>query len=236
MNAPASSVMSPNSAVRVIVVEDNTILLEELVFHLGSAGFCVRGASDGIQMDALLEKENAEIVVLDVNLPFESGHKIAQRLRSTGTLGVIMLTGRSQLDDKLQGLANGADVYLTKPAHMSELIAYINGLWRRIKPLAAEAPWQLNTNTRQLISPNAKKLSLAPQEVKILQLLHGIPSKIVSRKQIIETLDIEYHSEPDARINMMISRLRHKLFYFDSSLIIQTWRNEGYSYTGPELN
>lgn len=223
------------SPVRVIVVEDNADLLEDTVFQLDNAGFLVRGAADGPQMDALLINEVSDIVVLDVNLPFESGFEIARRLRSEGLYGIIMLTARSELDDKLQGLENGADVYLVKPIDRRELIACINSLSRRLQPVAQIPLWQFDTQLRLLISPAGLKLSLTPQDVKILRLLHDKPAEIFSREQIIKTLDIEFISQPDGRINMMVSRLRQKLTEFDPTLRIQTWRNTGYAYIGPKL-
>jgi len=236
MNATLSPMLVPRSKPHVIVVEDNVDLLDDLVFQLDEAGFFVRGATDGIKMDSMLKMKEANIVVLDVNLPFENGFQIAQRLRSNVMLGIIMLTARSELDDKLRGFENGADVYLIKPIDRRELIGCINSLWRRLKPLAHEACWQLDSRMRILTAPNGKKLSLTSQDIKIIQLLHVRPSEIFSRKQIVQALGIEYLSAPDARINMMISRLRQKLLDFDASLAIQTWRNEGYSYVGPEFN
>lgn len=223
------------SPVRVIVVEDNADLLEDTVFQLDNAGFLVRGAADGPQMDALLVNEVSDIIVLDVNLPFESGFEIARRLRSEGSYGIIMLTARSELDDKLQGLENGADVYLIKPVDRRELIACINSLIRRLQPVAEIPFWQFDTQLRLLISPAGFKLRLTPQDVRILRLLHDNPAKVFSRKNIIQSLDIEFMSEPDGRINMMISRLRQKLTGFDPLLQIQTWRNSGYAYIGPKL-
>jgi len=235
MSIPFSSIPVAFSPVQVIVVEDNADLLEDMVFQLDNAGFKVRGAADGNQMDALLENEASDIVVLDVNLPFESGFEIARRLRSKGLFGIIMLTARSELDDKLKGLENGADVYLVKPIDRRELIACINSLCRRLRPVAQVPLWQFDTQLRLLISPDGLKLRLTPQDVKIMRLLHGNLARVFSRQEIIESLNIEFMSDPDGRINMMMSRLRQKLTEFDPLLIIQTWRNSGYAYIGPKL-
>lgn len=235
MSIPFSSMPVAISPVQVIVVEDNADLLEDMVFQLDHAGFLVRGAADGNEMDALLENEASDIVVLDVNLPFESGFEIAQRLHSKGLVGIIMLTARSQLEDKLRGLENGADVYLVKPIDRRELIACINSLCRRFRPVVEIPLWQFHTQLRLLTSPDGFKLRLTPQDVKILRLLHDNPAKIFSRKHIIQSLEIEFMNEPDGRINMMMSRLRQKLTEFDPLLQIQTWRNLGYAYIGPRL-
>jgi len=235
MSATFSSVSALSSTVRVIVVEDNVGLIDEMVFFLNSAGFRVRGASDGRQLDALLDEEAADIVLLDVNLPFESGHQIARRLASRAEVGIIMLTGESQLGDKLQGLESGADLYLVKPIDPLELVACINSLWRRIQPVAQDISWQLDAETRRLIAPTGSALCLTPQDIKLLQLLQSSPGEVFNRQQMIQALDIEFIHEPDARINMMVSRLRQKLCKFDPTLGIQTWRNFGYSYIGPKI-
>lgn len=221
---------------RVVIVEDHADLLDDLVFQLDGAGLCVRGAKDSSHMDALLDIEGADILVLDVNLPFENGFQIARRVRSEGLVGIIMLTARNELDDKLLGLENGADVYLVKPIDRRELIACINSLWRRIQPVTQEACWQLDAARRLLAAPDGKELTLTPQDVKILQSLHIRHSEILSREQIVQALGIDYLATPSVRINMMMSRLRKKLVNFDVALAIQTWRNEGYSYTGPKLH
>jgi len=231
---PFGPVSSP--VARIIVVEDNIGLLEDVVFQLNNAGFFVRGVADGSQMDALLKTELFDIVVLDVNLPLESGFQIARRLRSVSSFGIIMLSARSELDDKLQGHENGADVYLVKPIDRLELIACINSLWRRIMPAAEKYCWRLETRSRLLTSPENDQLYLTPQDIRIFQLLLGGTPDIFSRNRIIEALGIEYTHTPDARINMMMSRLRQKLVNFNPSLIIRTWRNSGYSYSGPRIS
>ena len=146
-----------------------------------------------------------------------------------------MLTGQSQLDDKLQGLESGADIYLVKPIDMRELIGCINALWRRIQPEAQDLHWHLDMKSRWLTAPDKKALGLTQQEVVIFQLLQSSPDEIVSRQQITRVLNIEHVDVPDYRINMLMSRLRQKFSNFDALLVIQTWRNLGYSYIGPEV-
>lgn len=99
----------PPDACRVIVVEDHPGLLEDLVYQLEHAGFEVRGAADGRALDALMAQQGCDILVLDINLPFESGFDIARRLYDRSQRGIIMLTARADLDDKLQGLDYGAN-------------------------------------------------------------------------------------------------------------------------------
>ncbi len=229
---PNYPISGPSSA-RIIVVEDNPGLLEDLVFQLRHAGFAVRGAADGRQLDALLNQEDCDILLLDVNLPFESGFDIARRMRNSGRRGVIMLTARQGLEDKLQGLADGADIYLVKPIDRRELIGCINSLYRRILPEAPHSGWRLNLESRLLTAPDGRELELTPQEARTLNLLLTQPGEIFHRTEVLKSLGIDFAGVPDSRINMVMSRLRLKLANFDPELRIKTWRNAGYNFVGP---
>ena len=123
--------------VRVMVVEDNPYLLEELLFQLSSTGFSVRGARDGVTMDAMLQDAPCDVLVLDLNLPGEHGYSIARRMCDPARLGIIMLTARDAIEDKLQGFDEGADNYFVKPLDHRELVACILALYRRLHPSGA---------------------------------------------------------------------------------------------------
>ena len=235
MSPQLARVSSAISAARIIVVEDNPGLLEDLIFQLTHAGFMVRGASDGRQLDALLLQGDCDILVLDLNLPHESGFQIAKRLQGRSSCGIIMLTARGELDDKLQGLDSGADIYLVKPIDRRELIGSINSLYRRITPDTSATDWQLDLGLRVLKAPDGRKLDLTPQDARTLFLLLTRPGQIFNRAEVVEALGIDFLSAPDGRINMVMSRLRQKLANFEPELRIQTWRNAGYSFVGPPI-
>ncbi len=236
MSNPAPAPAPAPAAARVIVVEDNPGLLDDLLFQLTHAGFAVRGAGSGPALDALLAQQACDILVLDINLPGENGFAIARRLYDRSQRGIIMLTARSDLDDKLQGLDEGADLYLVKPIDRRELVACIRSLYRRLVPDVSAPLWQLDQQRRLLLAPDGRTLSLTQQDVLVLALLAARPGQICNRSEVVAALGIEYLSSPDSRINMMLSRLRLKLASFDTALHIQTWRNVGYSFVGPSLN
>ena len=232
-NLPAA--IAPAVA-RVIVVEDNPGLLDDLLFQLTHAGFTVRGAASGPALDALLAQQACDILVLDINLPGESGFAIARRLYDRSQRGIIMLTARSDLEDKLQGLDDGADLYLVKPIDRRELVGCIRSLYRRLVPDMSAPLWQLDQRRRLLHAPDGRTLGLTQQDVMMLVLLAARHGQICNRSEVVAALGIEYLSSPDSRINMMLSRLRLKLASFDGALHIQTWRNVGYSFAGPRLS
>jgi len=221
---------------RVIVVEDNEFLLEEMLFQLNMQGFAARGAPDAAALDALLALAPCDILVLDLNLPGEDGFSIARRLCDRQRLGIVMLTARDDIEDKLRGFADGADLYLVKPVDRRELAACIRALHRRLVPAAGtDSGWRLQAAQRKLLAPGGQALDLTPQDVQVLALLAEQPGGTCARQALVRALGIDFVNAPEGRINTTVSRLRQKLAAFDAELRIITWRNQGYSYIGPPL-
>ena len=120
---------------RVVVVDDDPRLRELLSRYLDEQGFAVRTVHDGVGLDRLLQREVADVLVLDLTLPGEDGLAICRRLRAAGSeLGIVMLTARGDEVDRIVGLEIGADDYLPKPFNPRELVARINAVLRRRAP------------------------------------------------------------------------------------------------------
>lgn len=224
-------------AIRVILVEDNESLLDELLFQLHLQGFAVRGAPNAHALDALLAEEWADVLVIDVNLPGENGFSIARRLRNPDRLGIIFLTARDAVEDKLHGLDGGADLYLVKPIDRRELAASIKALYRRL-PAANEDPasgWRLHPGARVVTSPDGRTLELSALEFRVFEWLCLAGGRTRSRRELFQLLGIEGLISSDSRVNTCISRLRKKLSDFDPALSIIAWRNQGYAYVGPPI-
>lgn len=135
--------LQTGAAARVIVVDDEADLREPVAAYLREeGGLHVEEASGGAELDRLLASAPADVVVLDVNMPGEDGFSIARRLRSAGAMGVIMLTAKSSVFDRIVGLELGADDYMAKPFEPRELLARVRALLRRSSapPLAAAEP------------------------------------------------------------------------------------------------
>lgn len=101
--------------IRVFLVEDNQALREEISFQLEHEGFEVRSAQDARELASLLQSDSCDVLVLDINLPGEDGFSITRRLADQKKWGIVMLTARDEIDDKLRALQDGADIYLVKP-------------------------------------------------------------------------------------------------------------------------
>ncbi len=138
------------------IVEDNSDFREELAFQLSSSGFEVVFEDNGNNVDAKLRAHPCEILLLDLGLPKEDGTEIAKRVRKSNPhMGIVMVTARSTMTDKLEGLNLGADAYLIKPIHIEELIATIHALHRRTYPGQIDKPidqqgWELHLHTLRL--------------------------------------------------------------------------------------
>lgn len=221
----------------ITLIEDNYDLREEIIFLLQHAGYQVEGFScayDFHRYFALSAKIN--ILLLDLGLPDEDGLSIAKKLQGTKGLGIIMLTARSALSERISGLDHGADVYLTKPVDMRELIAVIESVKRRLTieitndvTNSDSASWCLDDAKRNLKTNCGKHIELTATEGQILYTLAEVAPKPVSRKRLTESIGENYAYYDERRLETIISRLRRKLKLTESqSTTIKAARGQGY--------
>jgi len=213
----------------LVIVEDEPELREYLMTGLSRFGFEVRGVGDGAELDAALAEKPAHIVLLDLGLPREGGLEIAARLRHNPTLGIIMLTARSMTQERILGLESGADHYFVKPVDVTELAAAIKNLGRRLaRPVAT--PWSFSAQSSSLVTPNGIAIALTSQECTLLELLFGHLGRNVSRQQIFQVLGQPDDLSSNARIEVLISRLRTKVQKADPAvtLPLRARHNIGY--------
>ena len=228
---------------RIIVVEDDLGQQEELLSFLELAGHEVRSASDGAGLESCLSKFSPEIVLLDYNLPGESGAALAGQLREKfGTaIGIVMVTARSMSADRIECRRAGADDYLVKPIDFGELLALIDNLQARLappQPLSAKfhlsAPWRLMVARSELVSPGAETIPLTVWEVILLEAIAVAHDQIISRDALIRALGKDpLYYDPRA-LEAVMSRLRRKLPVPDESRNpLEAVRNFGYKFIQP---
>ena len=204
-------------SIRVLVVEDDDDLREEIVIGLKAQDIEPNGVPDGSALYRELLKQQADIIVLDVGLPGESGTEIARHLRSsspTKVTGIIMLTGQGALSDKVHGLQSGADVYLTKPICVAELSAYVRSLYRRIHatiPASRTPSWKLLMSQWRVISPSGEEETVSHHESVVLEVLVRHAGQVVQRRDLIAALGQDPLTYDDRRLEAIVSRLRKKL-------------------------
>ena len=215
----------------IVVVEDNVELCDILVTGLSYFGHFVRGAGNGFVLDQLMAENPADIVILDLGLPGEDGISIARRLRRDTKCGIVMVTARSSLDERILGLDVGADQYFVKPVNLSELNASLNSLSRRIS-VRKDDYWQFAPKVSQLITPHGVKVPLTSKEFILVRKLLEYIGETVSRDEIFSALMQPNDIYADKRLETTISRLRFKIKVQDpqSELPIKARHNLGYAF------
>lgn len=226
----------------ILVVDDDARLRSLLAEFLGEHGYDLMSAKDGATMDVLTSEREFNLLILDVNLPDESGMEICRRLREKGdTTPIIMLTARSEEIDRIQGLEFGADDYLPKPFNASELLARIKAVLRRHAHIpgakAAAGPelfqfdnFSFDGRLNQLCHLG-RPVKLSGTELALLKILLQHRGKAVSRTIISQQLRARDVLPDERTIDVIISRIRRKLGNRpDSGPYIQTIRSKGYMF------
>lgn len=211
-------------AISVIVVEDEADLREEVVDYLTDNGLSVRGVAAGAALDLVLREAPADIVVLDLGLPSEDGITIAERLRKrTPPVGIIMMTARTRVEERILGYDTGADIYLVKPVDFGELLAAIHATVRRAAlrdPAPTDVPlgrpaggltWHLDTLGWRLVAPSGASLRLTRAETQALTCLTETPGEVVSRDDIALRMGKRPDLGEHRYVDQVISRLRRKI-------------------------
>ena len=205
------------SALRLVVCEDDPDLLAILLAGLPHFGIDARGVANGEALDRALVQHRPTVVVLDIGLPGEDGLSIARRLRAAGgaPIGIILLTARGALDDRLEGLRDGADVYFVKPVDLRELAFAVRNLHRRVSPPAQEEAgvgvYTLDPLHSQLGLPTGEQVPLTATELRILQALAQNPGEVVERVDLLRNLQLPMDLPGMQRLETQISRLRSKV-------------------------
>jgi two-component system, OmpR family, response regulator len=221
--------------VRVLLVEDSVSLQRSVAQGLREAGWAVDVVGDGQQ--ALIHARTTEydVIVLDLMLPQIDGLTVLRRLRDKGVRsGVLILTARDTVDDRVLGLRSGADDYLVKPFALAELLARVGALARRAHgvqdSIIRVGPLELDSARRivRLIGDTPCTLELPPRELSLLEYLAHRAGHPVSRAELEEHLYDERSQVMSNAIDVAISSLRAKLLKAGCPPLIQTRRKLGY--------
>ncbi len=218
---------------RLLVVEDDRILNQQIVAALEQAGYAVDRAYDGEEGQFLGETEPYDAAILDLGLPKVDGVTVLTAWRREGRkMPVIILTARDRWSDKVQGFDAGADDYVTKPFHMEELLARVRALLRRATGHATSeivcGPVRLDTRSGRVVV-DGNPVKLTSHEYRLLSYLMHHTGRIVSRGELTEHLYDQDFDRDSNTIEVFIGRLRKKL----GVDIIQTVRGLGYLVDPP---
>ena len=199
-------------------VEDDPSIREIEVYALHSTGLEARGFADGAEFWEALEKEQPELVILDVMLPGEDGVAILKRLRADERyrdIPVIMATARSTEFDKVQSLDLGADDYITKPFGMMEMVSRVKAVLRRSQPKQTAALLKLDGLTldenQHTVTIDGQRITLTYKEYELLRLFLSHPGIAFSREQLLQTVWNTDYAVETRTVDMHIRTLRQKL-------------------------
>jgi two-component system response regulator MprA len=216
---------------RVLVVEDDAAIADVLRRALRQEGHEVRSAEDGVEALELAESFVPDLVILDLGLPKLDGVEVCRRLRAESDAPILILTARTDTDDRVEGLDSGADDYLMKPFERKELLARMRALLRRRPPRGtaslAVADLRLNPDTRE-VHRGDRPVELTNREFELLEYLMRNERLVVSRERLLEEV---WGYDPMAMTNtidVFISNLRRKLEAGGEPRVLHTKRGAGY--------
>jgi len=226
----------------ILIVDDDVRLCALLVEFLGANGYQASSVNDGLALTQALHNRSFSLLVLDVNLPGESGMAICRRMRDMGDITpIIMLTARSEDVDRIQGLDFGADDYVPKPFNAQELLARIKAVLRRHaynptpKPVSAPSILQFDSfcfdSRLPRLTRNGEVIRLSPTELAILKILIQHRAHPVSRTLMTQELRNRDVFPDERTIDVFVSRIRKHLgLRPDGMPYIQTVRSKGYMF------
>lgn len=218
---------------KIIIVEDDKIIREELQTFLSKYGYEVVAPSEFENIVEFILNENANLVLLDINLPVFDGYYICREVRKKSEVPIIVVTSRDSDMDELMSINLGADDFVTKPYNTQILLARIGALLKRSGSSTVSTniltykDFQLNLSNATVLY-NGKEIDLTKNEVKILSYLINHKGEIVSRELLMEYLWTSEFFVDDSTLTVNITRLRKKLDEIGIENVIETRRGLGY--------
>lgn len=221
---------------KLLLVEDELWLLNNLQSQLEQAGFIVDTAPDGEQASYLIDEYEYDLIVLDLGLPKKPGLTLLEEIRTAkNTTPVLILTARNSWQERVEGLKKGADDYLGKPFHFEELLARIEVLLKRPRERVDDklqlGPFELDTNTREL-QANQKVHKLTKTEFGLARLMMSNPNKVFAKDTLLQHVTDQNYDRESNVIEVYISKLRQ---YFGKTSI-ETLRGQGYRLVVPDTD
>ncbi len=226
---------------KILIVDDESAIRQMVCLALSQAGYRCLEAADTNEAQTRIVGEPPDLILLDWMLPGISGVEYARRLRReklTQNLPIIMLTARTEEEDKVRGLDSGADDYIIKPFSTRELLARIKALLRRSSPLAAENPIEvaglaLDPITHRVIA-SGNNLDLGPTEFRLLHFFMTHPERVHTRERLLNGVWGDNVYVEERTVDVHIRRLRKALTPSGHERLIQTVRGAGYRFSAQE--
>lgn len=217
---------------RVLIVEDEAVLREQLATRLGQEGWTVDTSGDGQEGLFLAREYPLDVAVVDLGLPGLSGLDLIRGLRAAGhALPILVLTARGKWQERVEGLEAGADDYMVKPFHVEELLARLKALARRAAGSGSErltvGPLSLDLGAQQ-VTVGGRAVELTAYEYRLLEYLARHRHEVVTKQTLGDYLYPHDEDRDSNVIEVLIGRLRRKLDPEGSLQPIETLRGRGY--------
>ncbi|MFT6100807.1 MAG: two-component system response regulator PhoP [Arenicella sp.] len=225
---------------RILIIEDELSLQQQLATTLREQDYVVDVASDGEEGLYFAQEYPIDLAIVDLGLPKLGGVEVIKRLRAAGKgYPVLILTARSRWQEKVEGLEAGADDYLTKPFHPEEMLARIKVLLRRSVGLADNSlvcgPIKIDTSSKQLFIDD-QPATITAYEYRLLSYLMMHTGKVISKRELVDHIYEEDDDRDSNTIEVFIRRLRQKLDPENILKPIETQRGRGYRFSIPRDN
>jgi DNA-binding response OmpR family regulator len=231
-----------DTAAHILVVDYDQRIRQMLIRYFEQEGYRVSVAADGPAMRAQLN-DSVNVILLDVVMPGEDGLTLAREIRASSDVGIIMLTGRGDVLDRIVGLEVGADDYIAKPFHLREVLARVKSVLRRREPPTMPSGkadevirfegWRLDVARRQLVSPTGEEVALTSGEFDLLAALARHPGRVLGREAL---MDLTRGRSWDALTapSTRKSPASEKKIETDpkNPMLVKSIRNVGYVFTG----
>ena len=221
---------------KIMIVDDDRNICELLRLYIEKEGFNVVTANDGMEALKLFEKENPELIMLDIMLPGLDGWQVCREIRKTSQCPIIMLTAKGEVFDKVLGLELGADDYVVKPFEAKEVVARIRAVLRRTGKTddnqVKEVKWdKLSINlTNYELKVDGVQIDTPPKEMELLYHLASNPNRVFTRDQLLdEVWGFDYYGD-SRTVDVHVKRLREKIDGVSDKWELKTVWGVGYKF------
>ena len=222
---------------RILVVDDEKSIADAIVYGLRREGYNVESAYNGEEALTKIRDIHPLVIILDIMMPKLNGFEVLKRIQNTDELGIVLLTAKNDIVDKILGLELGADDYITKPFDMRELIARVKSLIRRLQKtigdesqnIIIEGALKIILDQRKVVVKD-EELDLTPKEFDLLALLASHPGRVFTRDELLDKIWGMEYIGGTRTVEIHVRRVRQKLGSYED--ILHTVHGVGYKVLG----
>ncbi len=221
---------------KILIVDDDTNICELLRLYIEKEGYSTAIAHDGVQALDVFQREQPNLVLLDIMMPKLDGWQVCREIRKTSDCPIIMITAKGEVFDKILGLELGADDYVVKPFEAKEVVARVRAVLRRSgvsnEESVKEVNWdKLSINlTNYELKVNGEQIDTPPKELELLYHLASNPNKVYTRDQLLDQVwGFEYYGD-SRTVDVHVKRIREKIDGISDKWELRTVWGVGYKF------